>query len=253
MPNAGALNFPEETPVPGKHIIDQQARIYMNLRRTHTREAAAARAALSATTGARLDADSRLPSQKQIPRGRRRADPLAAIWDREVLPMLEALPGLRPVSILAEPQRRRSDVPAGTRRTLKRRARTWQALHGWQRDVIFRQEHPPGPAGSVRLWQDIAARADQEGWPAVRFLWALAEFEIAARAKRRIERHLAESRLPPGKTIDRFDFAAVPMISKAHVPALASGTPGWARAPTCYCSGHPVVARATPRQRSAAH
>jgi DNA replication protein DnaC len=74
-----------------------------------------------------------------------------------------------------------------------------------------------------RLWQDIAARADKEGWPATRFLAALAEFEIAERAKRRIERHLAEARLPPGKTLDNFDFLAVPMISKAHVMALASG------------------------------
>jgi DNA replication protein DnaC len=49
-----------------------------------------------------------------------------------------------------------------------------------------------------RLWQDIATRADKEGWPATRFLAALAEFEIAERAKRRIERHLAEARLPPG-------------------------------------------------------
>jgi DNA replication protein DnaC len=74
-----------------------------------------------------------------------------------------------------------------------------------------------------RLWQDIAARADKEGWPAARFLSALAELELAERARRRIERHLAESRLPPGKTLDSFDFNAVPMLSKAQVMALASG------------------------------
>jgi DNA replication protein DnaC len=74
-----------------------------------------------------------------------------------------------------------------------------------------------------RLWPEIAARSDKEGWPAARFLSALAEFEVAERARRRIERHLAEARLPPGKTIDSFDFAAVPMISKAQVAALASG------------------------------
>jgi len=74
-----------------------------------------------------------------------------------------------------------------------------------------------------RLWQDIAARADKEGWPAVRLLSALAELEVAERARRRIERHLAEARLPPGKTLDSFDFNAVPMLSKAHVLALASG------------------------------
>ncbi len=74
-----------------------------------------------------------------------------------------------------------------------------------------------------RLWQDIAARADKEGWPAARFLSALAELEVAERARRRIERHLAESRLPPGKTLDSFDFAAVPMLSRAQMMALASG------------------------------
>ena len=35
-----------------------------------------------------------------------------------------------------------------------------------------------------RLWQDIAARADKEGWPAIRFLSALAELEVAERARR---------------------------------------------------------------------
>ena len=65
--------------------------------------------------------------------------------------------------------------------------------------------------------------ADKEGWPAARFLSALAELEVNERARRRIERHLAEARLPPGKSFDNFDFTAVPMLSKAHVMALASG------------------------------
>ena len=74
-----------------------------------------------------------------------------------------------------------------------------------------------------RLWPDLAAQADKEGWPAARFLAALAEFEVAERARRRIERHLAEVRLPPGKTLDSFEFHAVPMLSKAQVMALAAG------------------------------
>jgi DNA replication protein DnaC len=32
-----------------------------------------------------------------------------------------------------------------------------------------------------------------------------------------------EARLPPGKTLDSFDFAAMPMLSRAQVTALASG------------------------------
>jgi DNA replication protein DnaC len=73
------------------------------------------------------------------------------------------------------------------------------------------------------VWADLAAQADKEGWPAARFLAALAEHEMAERARRRIERHLAEARLPPGKTLDTFDFEAVPVVSKAQVMALAAG------------------------------
>jgi DNA replication protein DnaC len=73
------------------------------------------------------------------------------------------------------------------------------------------------------VWADLAAQADKEGWPAARFLAALAEHEMAERARRRIERHLAEARLPLGKTLDTFDFEAVPMISKAQLMALAAG------------------------------
>jgi DNA replication protein DnaC len=73
------------------------------------------------------------------------------------------------------------------------------------------------------IWPRFAERADKEGWPAARFLAALAEHELAERARRRIERHLAEARLPPGKTLDGFDFAPVPMLSKAQVRALVAG------------------------------
>ncbi len=73
------------------------------------------------------------------------------------------------------------------------------------------------------VWREIAERSDKEGWPAARFLTALAEHEIAERARRRFERHLEEARLPPGKTLATFDFTAVPMVSKAQVMALAAG------------------------------
>ena len=76
------------------------------------------------------------------------------------------------------------------------------------------------------MWAALAARADKEGWPAARFLAALAEHEMADRGRRRIERHLASARLPAGKTLDTFDFNAVPMVSKAQVMALAAGD-GW--------------------------
>ncbi len=73
------------------------------------------------------------------------------------------------------------------------------------------------------LWPQFAEQADREGWPAARFLAAIAEHELAERAHRRTARHLAEAHLPPGKTMDSFDFDAVPMISKAQVMAMSAG------------------------------
>ena len=81
------------------------------------------------------------------------------------------------------------------------------------------------------VWPQFAEQADKEGWPAARFLAAMAEHELAERDRRRIERHLAEARLPPGKTLDTFDFDAVPMISKAQVMAVAAGPS--VSAPSC--------------------
>lgn len=133
--------------MPGKHITDQQAKLYMNLRRTHTRQTAAAKAGFSVSTGVRLDADPRMPSQKRQPRGRRRADPLEPFWDSEIVPLLEAAPGLRPITIFNEMRRRHAGFSDRWRRTLERRVRLWQALHGPEREVIFRQEHPPGQQG----------------------------------------------------------------------------------------------------------
>ena len=76
------------------------------------------------------------------------------------------------------------------------------------------------------LWGSFTTQADQEGWPAARLLATLFEHELADRARRRIERHLGEARLPPGKTLDNFDFKVVPMVSKAQVNALTAGD-GW--------------------------
>ncbi|MGH3184781.1 MAG: IS21 family transposase, partial [Streptosporangiaceae bacterium] len=128
----------------GRQITDQQAKLYMTLRRTHPRQTAAAMAGFGITTGARLDADSRWPSRKRQPRGRRRPDPLEPYFESEIVPLLQTMPGLRPITILGEMERRHPEFSDNLRRTLERRIRLWQALHGPDREVIFRQEHPPG-------------------------------------------------------------------------------------------------------------
>lgn len=72
-------------------------------------------------------------------------------------------------------------------------------------------------------WQEIAQQADKESWPAARFLAVLAEYEIAERETRRIQRHLNASKLLPGKTLATFQFEVMPGLPKAHIEALAAG------------------------------
>jgi hypothetical protein len=119
----------------------------MRSRHTDTPAMAAAKAGFSTATAYRIEADPRLPSQKKVPRGRRRPDPLAGVWDSEIVPMLTAAPGIRAVAIFEEMCRRHPEIGPSVRRTLERRIRAWRAVNGPEQDVIFRQEHPPGRLG----------------------------------------------------------------------------------------------------------
>ncbi len=119
----------------------------MKFRRTEPVPIAAAKAGFSTATAYRIEQAPRPPSQKSAPRGRRRPDPLAGVWESEIVPLLRSAPGLRPVGILEELLRRHPDLGAGIRRTLERRIRSWRALHGPEQEVIFRQVHEPGRLG----------------------------------------------------------------------------------------------------------
>lgn len=119
----------------------------MSYRLTLSAEAAAAKAGFSTASAYRIEADPRLPSQKQEPRGRRRPDPLAPYWDAEIEPILKAAPGIRAIGVLEELRRRHPDLNPNIRRTLERRITAWRALNGPEREVIFRQETEPGRLG----------------------------------------------------------------------------------------------------------
>lgn len=119
----------------------------MTLRRTKPVLTAAAKAGFSTATAYRIEGDPRLPSSRTTRRGRRRPDPLAAIWESEVVSLLQSAPGLRPIAVFEEVRRRHPELGAGVRRTLERRIRAWRALHGPEQEVIFRQIHHPGRQG----------------------------------------------------------------------------------------------------------
>jgi len=78
--------------LPGRHVTDCQMRLYTKYRQIDPAPVAAAKAGFSGAPAYRFEADPRAPSQKARARDRRRPDPLVAIFDTEIVPMLEATP-----------------------------------------------------------------------------------------------------------------------------------------------------------------
>jgi hypothetical protein len=134
--------------VPGKRITDLQVIKYKTLRGEHSQEAAAAKTGISVASARRVEAATVLPSQRPPRHWRTRADPLAAVWDTEVVPMLQGAPSLMAVTLLEELQRRHPEqFGDSVLRTLQRRVGQWRAEHGDEREIYFAQEHPPGRLG----------------------------------------------------------------------------------------------------------
>jgi len=73
-------------------------------------------------------------------------------------------------------------------------------------------------------WESEALQAEQNKWSYPKYLAVLSNMEASARKQKRILRHIKESKLPPGKTIDNYDFKAATSVNAAHIAALANNT-----------------------------
>ena len=134
--------------MPGKKITDHPVHRYKQHRNKLSQVAAAAKAGISERSARRIEGSEVLPSQRPLRSWRTRQDPLAAVWDGEVVPLLQADAQLNAVTLLEELQRRHpGEYGSEVLRTLQRRMRQWRALHGAEREVFFAQEHPPGRLG----------------------------------------------------------------------------------------------------------
>lgn len=119
--------------MPGRHVTDQQIRLYMKYWSSNTPAIAAAKAAFSPANAYRIERAPRPPSHKKTPRGRHRPDPLDAFWDSEVVPMLKAAPGQQAVAVFTEIRRRHPELSASVRRTLEHRLCHFRlAYSGWE-------------------------------------------------------------------------------------------------------------------------
>ena len=134
--------------MPGTRITDHQVHKYKQNRNKLTQVAAAAKAGISERSARRIDDALNLPSQRPERNWRTREDPLNAVWESEVIPLLQSDVTLNAVTLLEELQRRYPGQWDGSvLRTLQRRIRLWRAMFGAEREVYFAQEHPPGRQG----------------------------------------------------------------------------------------------------------
>ena len=73
----------------------------------------------------------------------------------------------------------------------------------------------------LREYDKLARQCAAEGLDHTRYLLRLAELELIDRERRMVERRIKEARFPSGKSLDSFDFAAIPALNKTLVLELA--------------------------------
>ena len=71
-------------------------------------------------------------------------------------------------------------------------------------------------------WEAMASQAEEDQWGYPTYLTCLANHELAGREQQRIARHIKEASLPPGKTLESFDFKLSTSIHAAQILALAN-------------------------------
>jgi DNA replication protein DnaC len=73
----------------------------------------------------------------------------------------------------------------------------------------------------LREYDKLARQCAAEGLDHTRYLLRLAELELIDRERRMVERRIKEARFPAVKSLDSFDFAAIPSLNKTLVLELA--------------------------------
>src|SRR5690606_6289594 len=73
----------------------------------------------------------------------------------------------------------------------------------------------------LRDYDKLARQCAAEGQDHVRFLARLVELELIDRERRMVERRIKAARFPAVKSLDSFDFTAIPKLNKMQVLELA--------------------------------
>ncbi|MBC7969714.1 MAG: helix-turn-helix transcriptional regulator, partial [Verrucomicrobia bacterium] len=133
----------------GKCINSQQAQLYMKAREHGlSQEAAAAKSGLSVRSGRRIETGEHRPQRGRPHDWRTRQDPLASVWEQDLVPLLEQQPQLQALTLLEHLQEHYpGQYGRSILRTLQRRVQQWRATVGPAKEVMFDLEHHPGVMG----------------------------------------------------------------------------------------------------------
>jgi len=132
----------------GKAITSQQVKLYMKQKNQgDTQQQASVKSGLSERSGRRIEAGT-LPGTKESRHWRTRKDPFAEVWESEVLPQLQKQDKLMPTTLFEALQDRHpGQFPNKHKRSFQRRVKCWKALHGSDKEVMFRQSKEAGRLG----------------------------------------------------------------------------------------------------------
>jgi hypothetical protein len=133
----------------GRRITDEQVKFYMSIRKQpRTQAQASAKAGISERSARRIEHGELGESAHRERHWRTRSDPFAGVWEEEIVSRLEQQPRLDATTLFEDLQERHpGQYGNGKKRTFQRRVKAWKALHGADKDVIFRQVQEPGRQG----------------------------------------------------------------------------------------------------------
>ncbi len=132
-------------------ILNRQiVEVYMDYRKKFKQKIAATKAGISVRSAQSIDAQEHNYFKEPKTRKKTRQDPFEGVWKQDLVPLLRASPYLMAITLLEDLQYKHlGEYPDKLLRTLERRVRKWKAVEGPEKEVIFRQNIPPG-------WQSIS-------------------------------------------------------------------------------------------------
>ena len=140
--------------MPGKWITSQQVEIFMTARKAgYPQGTSCAKAGISERSGRAIEKGKHRNNTPKDKQGRTRKDPLFAVWESELVPLLSKNPLLQPMTLLEYLQVTHKDSEGNAiysdslLRTLQRRVQHWKSTEGPAQEVMFRQHHEPGRLG----------------------------------------------------------------------------------------------------------